>query len=516
MDESEFKVLQEVYRKDAQKLIDDANNSKNKNVYYQSKPFYYKKKRGQPESKLDAMETKSRSIVDGWTNLFTGLGTKQDKTTYTSFHGYSWLDDRMLAEMWVGDGYAKKISKVFADDATREWVKIKNDTDNEIFNKLDKLKAYKNFNLALLWQRHFGGSLVIMGINDGGKLEDEVQFDKIKSVDYLRVYDRVHVYLTNFNFLSDPNSKNYGEPEFYTIMPKWSAPYNVHRSRVLVFKGLDVPDWMQTNRWWFWGMSVLQPIWTDLKNLSSSINHVVKLLYEFVVGKIPIKNLAKIMAENDWEGKVRNAIDIIDLGKSIINAQIYDADSPAPSRESVGVAGLPDLLDRFMMFLSGVSEIPVTKLFGRSAAGMNSTGDGDQSDYYDGVKSYQKNEFKGPIQELVNIINVSKEIIKKVDSPIVEFNPLKQLTETEQLANKKTQAEIDHIYIQDGVYGNDECRKSRFENGYSYDTDIEIYDINPNMKELEEEVEEEEQGEDIEIVNPEEGDNNQINQELKK
>jgi len=472
---SEFKTKQEYYRCNPERMIADANDRKNKETFFVVKPTERPKKQT-ATTKIDELDNFKRTGVphhDNWMNLFTGLGTRGDKSAYTSFSGYTWLDDRLLSELWVGDGFAKKISSCFADDSTREWIKIKNDTDNELFNKLVKLKSANAFNKALKWRRHFGGSLIVMGINDGGKLEEPVDMNKIKSVDYLRVYDRVRVYMTNFNFMQDPEDPNYGNPEFYTIFPQWSAAYNVHRSRVLIFKGLEVPEWMMSTRWWFWGMSCIQPIWTDLKNLAAGVNHIVKLLYEFTMGKYKVKNLAQIMSEDDGTNKVMEMLDIIDLGKSIINAYILDADGEDFTRDSVGVSGLPELLDRYMILLSGVSNTPVTKLFGRSAAGLNATGENDQDDYDDAVKSDQENYLKPEIQTLVDIINASKEIKKKVKEPIVEFNPLKQMSEKEKLANQLVQAQIDKIYTNDtGVLNEEEVRTSRFENGYSFDTQL--------------------------------------------
>ena len=39
--------------------------------------------------------------------------------------------------------------------------------------------------------------------------------------------------------------------------------------------------------------------------------------------------------------------------------------------------GIADTYDRFMMDVAGAAETPVTKLFGRSPAGMNATGESD-------------------------------------------------------------------------------------------------------------------------------------------
>ena len=48
--------------------------------------------------------------------------------------------------------------------------------------------------------------------------------------------------------------------------------------------------------------------------------------------------------------------------------------------------------------------------------------------------------------------------------------PIFQLTEKEEITNRKTQADSDKIYIDMGAVTSDEIRESRFANGYSYET----------------------------------------------
>jgi phage-related protein (TIGR01555 family) len=127
-----------------------------------------------------------------------------------------------------------------------------------------------------------------------------------------------------------------------------------------------------------------------------------------------------------------------------------------------------------MMTVSGVTNIPVTKLFGRSSAGMNSTGEGEQSNYYDLIKSEQEIKILPQLQKLVDYINVASELKIRVKEPTVEFNSLYQKTDKGQLEEQKIQADIDAIYIQQGVLDPQEVAKSRFgANGFSFETEVE-------------------------------------------
>ncbi len=462
---------QEKYRKDVDLLMKDIKEKKVTVLSKQEKEDNSYTKEAQ----------KKLSMYDGWKNAYTGLGSTQDKSYHSYFSGINVLSFKMLSEIWIGDGYGKRIVEVPADDMTREWITIENDEDSLILKKLEKIKTECNCNLALKWKRLLGGGLIVIGVNDGRELHESVNKNNIKSIDWLRTYDRSDIQLTDFNFTREINDPNYGEVEFFTVTPRYGTFFNVHRDRCLIFKGIPVPSRVETGDFWYWGMSAIQPIWDEIKNFGSGKNHVVKLLYEFIIGKYKLKDLAELLAEGN-EDKLRTRMNAIDLGKSIIHSVLLDTEEDYV-RESATVSGLADLLDRFMIFLAGISGIPVTRLFGRSPAGENATGKGDEGVYYDTIKPMQKNDLKPQLQKLIDLINLSKEIRgnKLVENPTVIFNPLIQLSQKEIQESRKDQAEIDKIYYEAGILTDQEIRESRFGNGYSFDTTL-----------MEEEFEEEE------------------------
>jgi phage-related protein (TIGR01555 family) len=454
-----------------------------------------------PNLLLDKMKNKEIKNLtpyrnaDNWSNIMTGLHQAKDKTKYTTFSGYTVLDDGMLAELWVGDGLGSIIVRTPADDMTREWITITNDTDKVIDSVLDDLDAQQHINLVLKWVNLFGGGVTVLGINDGGQLEEPVNINQIKSVDWLRTYDRTECAITEFHFNMDKESKNFGELEYITIQPKYNAPYVVHIDRLLIWKGLPVPNRMETGNFYYWGMSKLQVVWNQLSNLGAGMDHIVTLLYEFVIGKYKIDGLSQIISENNKQ-QAETIMSIIEMAKSTINGVMLDSKDDY-SRDSANVAGLADILDRFMMMLSGVTGIPITKLFGRSAAGMNATGEGDERNYFNDIKSEQKSRMTKNLMKLVNYINIG--LGNKVSDPAIEYNSLFQQTQKEELECKKLQMEIDVGYINSGVLANDEVAESRFGGeGYSYDTEIDM-----GNRELEEESEKEQLQMELALANKE-------------
>ena len=69
--------------------------------------------------------------------------------------------------------------------------------------------------------------------------------------------------------------------------------------------------------------------------------------------------------------------------------------------------GLPDVYDRMMMDVAGAARTPVTKLFGRSPAGMNATGESDLNNYYDYIDGLRETELRPIIERLLPIAALS-------------------------------------------------------------------------------------------------------------
>jgi phage-related protein (TIGR01555 family) len=150
-----------------------------------------------------------------------------------------------------------------------------------------------------------------------------------------------------------------------------------------------------------WGVSILQFTYNDIKDFRLAFANTANILNEFVVGKFKFEDLDEILASGN-EKALQSRIAAIEMSKSVINAVMLGTNEDY-IRDSASVAGLADLLDRFMMTVSMATGYPVTKLFGRSASGLNATGEGDQKSYYDMIRSEMVG-IKPEIQRFIDII----------------------------------------------------------------------------------------------------------------
>jgi hypothetical protein len=409
------------------------------------------------------------SNTDSWKNFFVGLGSAtKDKTKHTEYDSFTPLDDDTLSQMYMGDGLSSRIVTCVADDETREWIYLEGSGAKTIEENMLNLEVEGKFNEAIRWQRLYGGSLIIIGAMDGQTPDMPLNTSKLKSIEYLKVVDRTSIPISECIFDKNPKSPTFGKVLKYKInyfVNETSVPMYVHHTRVIPFYNDPVPAKMRgyltsDNR--HWGMSSLQPIYESIRDLGGINQSVANILYEFVVGRFTVEHLGEMLA-NGQEYKLIKRMEILNMSKSIINAVIL-GENEKWERDYATVAGLPELIDRFMLQLTGSTGIPVTRLFGRSPAGLNATGENDLRNYYDIIESNQRNKLQLPIRTIVGLLSV----LNKVETPTFTFNSLYQMTEKEKAECEKIYAETEEvkaktekIYVEMGARDSSETRKEK-------------------------------------------------------
>ncbi len=415
--------------------------------------------KGDHGARLDALEQRT----DGWTNMLTGAGMiGRDKRTATSYRMGPVLGPVQLRQMYEGEGFARRIVNLPAREMTRQWIEIEGDTDGLCLEELKRLKAKTAYRDMVRWSRLFGGSLGVLGLDDGQGLEAPLNLAGLRSVEFIRVYDRWKISWNSSDLYDDPNLPKYGEPEWYTVSPITGAAYRVHESRTLKMDGEPVTDETR-NQNNGWGGSVLQAVYSQLQDLGEAYGGTASIIQDFITATLGIDNLKDLIATGN-ESLVLKRLGLMDQSRHIINTILLDSGEEY-TKQASSVSGLAELLDRFVEAVSAVTGIPVTLLMGRSPAGMNTTGDADIRFWYDNVKSDQEDKLLPPLERLVTLIMAAKQGPfhgKALDAWSILFNPLWQLSAKEEAEFRKLVADTDNIYLATGVLDPAEVAHSRF------------------------------------------------------
>ncbi len=412
------------------------------------------------------------------------------------------LTYQQLNNIYLGDGFGKKIVDVYANTMTREWFKIAGDPDDFLLTYTDTIKTKQAFNEALKWSRLYGASIIVMLIDDGGNLKDPVKVNNIRSVEGLRVVDRTQLSVESQDDLyTDPADKKYGTIAVYTISPPQNTKvgrgvsalaatsYKVHESRILRFDGEIAPPRLMIENGYF-GFSVLIPIYNYLRNLAQSYEVSSEILHDYVISVISMKNLSNILSRKDGENAVKLRIEIMNYCKSVINGIVIDADGEQYEKITTSLSGLPDLIDRFGLAVAAVAGIPYMILMGDSPGGLNSTGDSDIRGWYDSIANEQHEIMTVQLAKLLSYILVSSDNPlkgKTFDDLDIVYNPLWQIDDAAMVDMRNKQALTDQIYLQNGVAMPEEIGVSRFGgDSYSFETTIDTTRVSAEFEEPEE------------------------------
>ena len=405
---------------------------------------------------------------DGWANLLSGLGTKADKGKHTHAVPNGFLLDMELETIYADDGLGANIVDFLPEDMMKRGWHYKFKDKKEGMEDLSKvyddffksIRAYDKIERALKWTRLYGGGILLLGAYDGNRLEEPLNIRAIKTFENLKMIPRNNVIYGSLEFQTDPSKPRYGEVEYYNVNFRVGndkfVSERVHYSRVIELHGIEIPTSDASiipAEFRFWGLSVFQRVQDRLKDVAGAFGSLSNLFHELSIGKYKYADLAETLSLPDGDKMVQKRLQAMDIMKSTFHSVIMDT-AEDYIRENVSFTGTSDVLYQFFMMICASSGYPMTRLFGISPGGLNSTGDGDIYQYYDKVESKQRTELLPILDRLISIFSEWKNIEK----PEIEFNPLEQMTEKEQaeLEEKKanterTKAETYQKYIDMGI-----------------------------------------------------------------
>lgn len=441
---------------------------------------------------LDTIQDRFRA--DGYSNLLNKYGTTQDNSTAYQFDPEVIPGDPELISLYEGNGLFTKIIDRPAEEAVKHGLDI--DYGDEsiaeyVEDRLDELDFEQQFATAEKWARLYGGSIIVMLVDDGRGLEEPLDWKNVRSIEELRVFERAvvqpdYTMLSQFNFVdSMKTDRLFGEPEFYQVFSVYGC-FVVHRSRCLVFRNGRMPEQTTNSIYRYWGIPEYVKIKRALRECITAHEDGVKLMERSVQAIYKMKNLAQLLATDDGENKVLQRLQIIDMARGILNSIAIDTDGEDYDFKNYSTTGVKEVIDSTCNMLSAVTNIPQTVLFGRSPAGMNSTGESDLENYYNMVENIQKQNMKGNARTLLDLILIQGVVegkIEEIPKFKVKFAALWSMSDSEQATVDKTKADTERIraataqaYIDAGIIDPSEVRASLARDGYLDIEDSELPD----------------------------------------
>jgi phage-related protein (TIGR01555 family) len=408
--------------------------------------------------------------ADGLANALTGMGIKgRDKSLQTTAQPIVFLAQEELEALY-GEWLPRRIVDIYAEQATRKGFKVLFGGEGAaaeevvgIEQTIEDLHILENFMLASKNARLYGGSVILLYIDDGRPADQPVDKSRIYTVEGMEVLDRWQI----APVINEENLYDYSKATYYQIISgdliRQPQLTYIHKDRILRFDG----DWLPyriRQRNYGWGMSSLQTVYESFKHYWTGLNASATLLCEFDIFVHKIKGLAQMLAAGK-EKDVRDRLVLNDMSKSVYRGYAIDAEKEELAFISRNFGGVGEILEKMRVDIIGASKIPHTVLFGESPSGLGSTGRSEERDFAKTLADYQQSTFHRPLKKLMELIMLSRTGPtngRMPESWRIHFNDLFELNEREKADVRARVAAVDGRYIQLGVLSPKEVADARY------------------------------------------------------
>lgn len=378
-------------------------------------------------------------IIDSIKNFLAQLGTTRDKASGAFYTGDR-IDNHALYTAYRFNWLPKKVVNVPAEDAVRNWRNWQAEQDQITAIEAEETRLQlraKELEADTLARLYGGAAIATVTVNEG--MEVPLDPDRVRKggISHLLVFTQAQ--LRGMQPVLDVLSPMFGRPEYYEVSGN-GLLFRIHHTRLSFFTGAPLRTLELIPVETFgWGDSVLQSCFDACKKADSALSIIISLMYESNVDVFGIPGLTQIMADETSRALLVRRAELNATMKGNNGMIIKDAEETY-ERKTMSFAGLNELANTMLQVCAGASDIPATRLLGRSPAGLNSTGESDMRNYYDSIKARQTLNIGPALARLDQCIIKSALGTIPPDIHYV-WAPLWQATESERSENGKRVAD---------------------------------------------------------------------------
>lgn len=317
----------------------------------------------------------------------------------------------LYRENWV----VKRLIDVVPQDMLKNWYRLETNMSPDVLKRFTRLERNARVREKLLegmkWGRLYGGAAAVI-ILEGHEhiLDMPLDLDMVMPGSFkgLIVLDRWSGISPGSSIVRDISDPDFGLPEYYDISADGLGyGVRIHHSRILRFTGRPLPR-MEEIAEQYWGASEIEHIFSEIKKYDNTSWNIAMLIFSANLKVYKMEGMEQIATMNQRVlSDLYNTMMFMNWMMSNQGLQIIGQNDSFEEHQ-YSFSGLSDIYESFMMDLAGAAEIPVTKLFGRSPAGMNATGESDLQNYYDSIEEKQESECRPILDRLIPIMLMSE------------------------------------------------------------------------------------------------------------
>lgn len=360
------------------------------------------------------------------------FGTSQASQADTFFKNNRWYMisniRQLLSQTYAEHGIVQTLVDLPVDDGFRGGVEITSPEldpeDTELLNyRLERGGAITAFIQALKWMRLFGGAGLI--IIDGQSPEKTFSAKDLRqggSVQF-KPCDMWELY---YGLVPQDPGKDTTEtpgvekrPEFYDYYG-----HKIHHTRVIRFEGRQAPSLIRA-KLRGWGTSVLETVVRSYNQYLKSVDLSFEVLDEFKVDYFKIDGFNSAMMSPQGTNRILERVRLANMSKNYQEAVSMDTKDDIVTKQ-LNFTGIAEIMQQIRMQIAADLRMPLTKLFGISAAGFNS-GEDDIENYNAMIETEIRSKCREQLLRVAEIC--SMECFGTVPERMeISFKPLRVLS----------------------------------------------------------------------------------------
>lgn len=307
---------------------------------------------------------------------------------------------------YMASGMMKKVISIPAEDRVREWRDWQAEADDitKLEDEEKRLDLIAKVQEAENLRGIGGGALVIITAGDHAS---ELKPEQIAEGGIVAINVVSRWEIRGTGWIKDLASPKYRQPTMWEMDNGGGKQVKIHPTRVICFRGARLPAGSaMADEEIFWGDSRLLRVFREVDRSDDTQAWFAALVRKAKLTRVGIPNLTDMSSTDAGKAMLNSRIALMAESESSLNATVYDAgdgtDGTGEKLDDYQItwAGIPAMMDAFDQRVAAVSDIPFTRLTGRSPAGMNATGDHDMDNWNKAVVSGQKLETRPCLEKL--------------------------------------------------------------------------------------------------------------------
>lgn len=403
------------------------------------------------------------SVQDAFSNPLFRLGWGSQSPLEATEYPLTRMTDNyaLLNSLYRDNWVVQNVVGLMVDDMLREWYTVRSATP-EMAAALGRLERQTRLrariNEGLRWGRLYGGAAGLIQIDGQEDLSRPLDLSLVYPGSFRGLYilDRWQGISPNLGLVFEGGEE---VPESYSITDgQGHTVATVHHSRVVRFTGRDLPR-IERQAELYWGESEVEALYRDVVAHDNVSANMAALTFQANVNTMEIKGLEQLFGIGSGQAQARfwRTMQAQSVLRSNFGTQLVEQGTKLTNTQ-YHFSGLQEVYESMCMNLCGASHYPMTKLFGRSPAGMNATGESDLRNYYDYVDSQREAKLRPALQKLLPVLAMSAWGTVPDDLEIT-FPPLWTPTARELADIAKTKAEAVVTAYQAGLMNVDTTQK---------------------------------------------------------